>query len=190
MANVNLLPWRQIQAKRQQRQFIGLLGVLMVLTLVFCAGLDWFIERDIEHIERQNGQLSAANARLDQQLGVVRRLKAEREALIARMTLIDQLQQQRNLPVRLFNQLPQLVPDGVFLSQLSWQKQHVEIQGHTQAPAALAKMMRNIESSGWLAQPQVGTLSAQHERGAGLSEFTLMFDIANPVGLSKQTKEP
>ena len=74
------------------------------------------------------------------------------------MQLIEHLQMRRNLPVRLFNQLPSLVPNGVYLNTLALQNNQIDVNGKTEAYGRVASMMRRIDGSGWLGQSQISTI--------------------------------
>ena len=64
----------------------------------------------------------------------------------------------RNIPVRLFNQLPVLVPLSGILIALLWQNNKDRCEGKDRSPmAGVASMMRRTDGSGWL-----DTIPAQH----------------------------
>lgn len=95
------------------------------------------------------------------------------------MQLIEQLQMRRNLPVRLFNQLPSLVPNGVYLNTLALQNNTIDVNGKTEAYGRVASMMRRIDASGWLGQSKISTIFTADVEPVSLSQFSMMFLIAN-----------
>jgi len=179
MSNINLLPWREARAQRQKKQFGALLGlfVLATVALSFCA--NWLVERQIAAQQQRNQRLVQEMTILDAQLGEIRLLKERRKELIDRMQLIEHLQMRRNVPVRLFNQLPSLVPNGVYLNTLSLQNNIIDVNGKTEAYGRVASMMRRIDGSGWLGQSKISTIFAAEVAPVSLSQFTMMFLIAN-----------
>ena len=120
--------------------------------------------------QQRNQRLLQEMTILDAQLGEIRLLKERRKELIDRMQLIEQLQMRRNLPVRLFNQLPSLVPNGV--------------NGKTEAYGRVASMMRRIDGSGWLSQSQISTIFAADVAPVSLSQFSMMFLVATTAGVT------
>ncbi len=106
MSNINLLPWREARAQRQKKQFGVMLGIFMAITASLGFAADWLVEQQIGHQQQRNQRLLQEMTILDAQLGEIRLLKERRKELIDRMQLIEHLQMRRNLPVRLFNQLP------------------------------------------------------------------------------------
>ncbi|MFQ2822741.1 MULTISPECIES: PilN family type IV pilus biogenesis protein TapN [Aeromonas] len=179
MSNINLLPWREALAQRQKKQFGALLGIFVLATVALGFFANWLVERQIAAQQQRNQRLVQEMTILDAQLGEIRLLKERRKELIDRMQLIEQLQMRRNVPVRLFNQLPSLVPNGVYLNTLSMQNNTIDVNGKTEAYGRVASMMRRIDGSGWLGQSKISTIFAADVAPVSLSQFSMMFLIAN-----------
>lgn len=179
MSNINLLPWREARAQRQKKQFGALLGIFVLVTVALGFFANWLVERQIAAQQQRNQRLVQEMTILDAQLGEIRLLKERRKELIDRMQLIEQLQMRRNVPVRLFNQLPSLVPNGVYLNTLSMQNNTIDVNGKTEAYGRVASMMRRIDGSGWLGQSKISTIFAADVAPVSLSQFSMMFLIAN-----------
>ena len=179
MSNINLLPWREALAQRQKKQFGALLGIFVLVTVALGFFANWLVERQIAAQQQRNQRLVQEMTILDAQLGEIRLLKERRKELIDRMQLIEQLQMRRNVPVRLFNQLPSLVPNGVYLNTLSMQNNIIDVNGKTEAYGRVASMMRRIDGSGWLGQSKISTIFAADVAPVSLSQFSMMFLIAN-----------
>ncbi|MGL4933025.1 MAG: PilN family type IV pilus biogenesis protein TapN [Aeromonas sp.] len=184
MSNINLLPWREARAQRQQQQFGLLLAVLVLITAGLGFVADWLVEGQISHQQQRNQRLVQEMTIIDAQLGEIRLLRERRKDLIDRMELIEQLQLRRNVPVRLFNQLPELVPNGVYLNTLAMQSNAIDINGKTEAYGRVASMMRRIDGSGWLGQSKISTIFSADVAPVSLSEFSMMFLIANNAVVS------
>lgn len=179
MSNINLLPWREVRAQRQKKQFGGLLGAFVLATVALGFFVDWLVEHQVGSQQQRNQRLVQEMAILDAHLGEIRLLKERRKELIDRMQLIEQLQMRRNLPVRLFNQLPSLVPNGVYLNTLALQNNTIDVNGKTEAYGRVASMMRRIDASGWLGQSKISTIYTADVEPVSLSQFSMMFLIAN-----------
>ncbi|MCE9968861.1 PilN family type IV pilus biogenesis protein TapN [Aeromonas salmonicida] len=184
MSNINLLPWREARALRQKKQFGVMLGIFLAITASLGFAADWLVKQQISHQQQRNQRLLQEMTILDAQLGEIRLLKERRKELIDRMQLIEQLQMRRNLPVRLFNQLPSLVPNGVYLSTLALQSNRIDVNGKTEAYGRVASMMRRIDGSGWLSQSQISTIFAADVAPVSLSQFSMMFQVATTAGVT------
>ncbi|MFM5866749.1 PilN family type IV pilus biogenesis protein TapN [Aeromonas caviae] len=181
MSNINLLPWRQARAQRQKKQFGILFGLFLAGTAAIAFAADWLVQQQISYQQQRNQRLQQEMATLDTQLGEIRLLKERRKELIDRMQLIEQLQMRRNIPVRLFNQLPVLVPNGVYLDSLALQNNKIDVKGKTEAYGRVASMMRRIDGSGWLTQSQLSTIFTAEVAPIALSQFSMMFQIATAL---------
>jgi type IV pilus assembly protein PilN len=184
MSNINLLPWREARALRQKKQFGVMLGIFLAITASLGFAADWLVKQQISHQQQRNQRLLQEMTILDAQLGEIRLLKERRKELIDRMQLIEQLQMRRNLPVRLFNQLPSLVPNGVYLNTLALQSNRIDVNGKTEAYGRVASMMRRIDASGWLSQSQISTIFAADVVPVSLSQFSMMFLVATTAGVT------
>ena len=184
MSNINLLPWREARALRQKKQFGVMLGIFLAITASLGFAADWLVKQQISHQQQRNQRLLQEMTILDAQLGEIRLLKERRKELIDRMQLIEQLQMRRNLPVRLFNQLPSLVPNGVYLNTLALQSNRIDVNGKTEAYGRVASMMRRIDGSGWLSQSQISTIFAADVAPVSLSQFSMVFLVATPAGVT------
>ncbi|HHQ4773874.1 TPA: PilN family type IV pilus biogenesis protein TapN [Aeromonas veronii] len=190
MSNINLLPWREARAQRQKKQFGALLGLFVLVTVALSLFANWLVERQITAQQQRNQRLVQEMTILDAQLGEIRLLKERRKELIDRMQLIEHLQMRRNVPVRLFNQLPSLVPNGVYLNTLSLQNNIIDVNGKTEAYGRVASMMRRIDGSGWLGQSKISTIFASEVAPVSLSQFSMMFLIAsNAAAAGDMVKE-
>lgn len=190
MSNINLLPWREARAQRQKKQFGALLGLFVLVTVALSLFANWLVERQITAQQQRNQRLVQEMTILDAQLGEIRLLKERRKELLDRMQLIEHLQMRRNVPVRLFNQLPSLVPNGVYLNTLSLQNNIIDVNGKTEAYGRVASMMRRIDGSGWLGQSKISTIFASEVAPVSLSQFSMMFLIAsNAAAAGDMAKE-
>ncbi|MGN4934327.1 PilN family type IV pilus biogenesis protein TapN [Aeromonas rivipollensis] len=191
MSNINLLPWRLARAQRQKKQFGIMIGLFLAATASLAFAVDWLVQQQIGYQQQRNQRLQQEMATLDTQLGEIRLLKERRKELIDRMQLIEQLQTRRNIPVRLFNQLPVLVPNGVYLNTLALQANRIDVNGKAEAYGRVASMMRRIDGSGWLGQSQLSTIFTADVAPVALSQFSMMFQIAGvaPVA-TKGNNEP
>lgn len=181
MSNINLLPWRAARAQREKKQFGVMIGLFLAITASLGFAIDWLVVQQIGSQQQRNQRLQQEMTLLDAQLGEIRLLQERRKELLDRMQLIEQLQTRRNLPVRLFNQLPVLVPNGVYLNTLALQANRIDVNGKAEAYGRVASMMRRIDGSGWLGQSQLSTIFTAEVAPIALSEFSMMFQIASAL---------
>lgn len=177
MSNINLMPWREAVKQREKKQFFTLLGLSLGLAALVVLAVNMLIGQMVQGQVSRNDYLTAQTAILDKQLGEINELKKRKNDLIDRMRLIDQLQQRRNLPVHLFNDLPALVSNGVYLNSLDLAGSGISVVGKTEAYSRVANMVRKIEASNWLGQPHISSIFATSSKPLSLSEFSAQFKV-------------
>jgi type IV pilus assembly protein PilN len=172
MPRINLLPWRQQERAKRQREFgfaaIGAVAAAAAVTLFTMWGYNWSLERQHE----RNELLKAQIAELDKQITEILGLEAQKQRLVARMDIITRLQRSRPEVVHVFDQLARTLPDGVYLSSVKQNDKRLELKGIAQSSTRVSTFMRNIEASPWLMNPELQVVETLKSGGAG-SEFTL-----------------
>ena len=78
------------------------------------------------------------------------------------------------------------MPEGVFLRSVKQKGLGIELLGYAQSNARVSTLMRNIESSPWLANPKLIEIKATTLGKMRISEFSLRLAQKRPaVGGSK-----
>lgn len=177
MIRINLLPHREAAKKARREQFYVLLGLIVTLgALIVFAGFT-LIAGAIESQEARNAFLKSEIALLDKQLEQIKRLKEQTQALLARKQIIENLQKDRGETVYLLSELVKQVPDGVYLKSLKQDGLRVNVTGYAQSNARISALMRNLDSSPWLENPQLVESKAVLIGGRRSNEFVLNFAI-------------
>ena len=117
MARINLLPWReQLREERKQRFLVTLAGVLIVAGgIVFLA--DQYLNAAIAQQNARNEFIRNEISALDSRIKEISELKTRRQQLVERMKIIQDLQGNRPIAARIFDQLVRTLPDGVYRYQ-------------------------------------------------------------------------
>lgn len=170
---LNLLPWREMRRKEQDRQLLTIAaGAWMLMTLIVLYGyLHVSALRDNQG--KRNEFLQQEIARVDQEIKEIADLRKQREALIARMNVIYQLQADRIQVVRVFDELTRKLPEGVYLTALKYAGSNVSLQGVAQSNARVSAFMRNLSGSNWFADPELEVINVRDKGGERVSEFSL-----------------
>ena len=171
MAKINLLPWRQELRKEQQRQFLTILGLSVVLVVVGILAVHLQYSRMIGVQESRNAYLNLQIDKVKAQIKEIDELASKKERLLARMDIIQQLQRNRPEIVRLFDELVRILPEGVHLSSLQQKQRNLQMIGIAQSNARVSALMRNIDQSDWLAEPKLEIIEVGKKEGA--REFSL-----------------
>ena len=170
---LNLLPWREIRRKEQDRQLLTVAAgawVLMVLA-VFYAHLH--VTHLIDDQNRRNEFLKGEIAKVEKEIKEIREIKKQRQALIARMNVIYQLQGDRTQIVHVFDDLVRKLPEGVYFRGLKQRGKHFTLNGIAQSNARVSALMRNLDSSDWFANPNLDIINVREKGGDRVSTFRL-----------------
>ena len=185
MIRVNLLPHRAEKRKARQLQFIVLSVISLVLGAVLVGFVHVAIETQISYQERRNTYLKQEIAVLDKQIEEIKKLREQTQSLLARKTVVENLQSTRSDVVHLLDQMLRILPEGVYLKSLKQSGYKISIAGNAQSSARVSTLMRSIEDSPWLDSPVLIQVQAVSVGGARLSEFSLNFNLTKQVAPAK-----
>jgi type IV pilus assembly protein PilN len=96
------------------------------------------------------------------------------------MRVIQALQGNRPVIVRLLDQLVRTVPEGVFYTSLQTDAQLVSIEGIAESNNRVSSLMRRLEASRWLQAPSLDAVQATPDYGTQATHFTLSVGIELP----------
>ncbi len=179
--HINLLPHREERRKRARTHFAVMAGVTAVLGLVI-VGAGWFVlDQRVEEQASRNRFMKSEIAKLDKEIDEIKKLKDEIAALLARKQVIETLQTDRAQTVYLLDELVRQMPEGVFLKALKQKGLGINVVGYAQSNARVSALMRNIESSPWLASPSLVQIKAVTVGKMRVSEFNLNFALKRAV---------
>jgi type IV pilus assembly protein PilN len=172
MPRINLLPWRQQERQRRQKEF----GIFAIGAFLAAAAVtlftSWGVSASIDRQRERNELLKTEIAELDRQITEILGLEAQKARLQARIEVIERLQRSRPEVVHVFDQLVRTLPEGVYLTSVKQADKKLELKGVAQSSTRVSTFMRNIEASPWLQEPQLQVVETMKNQAQG-SEFTL-----------------
>ncbi len=181
MPRINLLPWREEERKIRQKNFAAAaLGAVIIAGVTIFAAR-FFVDKAIEHQNERNNYLQAEITLLDKQIEEIESLESQKERLLARMEIIEQLQKSRPEVVHLFDELVTTMPEGVHLERLEQTSNRLQLRGSAQSSTRVSTYMRRIDASPWLTDPDLGgiTVTEREPRGR-VSQFSMFATQTSP----------
>lgn len=171
MARINLLPWRE-ERRRQLTQEFARQAVLGVILAAVVGGYGWYHARGlVEHQQERNKYLSDQIAVLQSEIEEIQALEQTRKQLLARMNIIQRLQQRRPQIVHLFFEIADTLPDGVFLTSVEQSGDSLTLEGRAESNARVSAYMRNLDASPWLKDPRLEVIET--DKTDRVNAFTL-----------------
>jgi type IV pilus assembly protein PilN len=186
MPRINLLPWREELRKRRQREFGFAAAGAFVLGLGVVFGCIRIWGAMTDHQNARNQLLRAEIAVLDEQIQEIRGLEAQKQRLLARMEIIEELQRSRPEVVHLFDELANQLPDGVYFTQVRQVGQRVELRGVAQSSTRVSALMRQLDGSPWLTNPGLSVVETRQDGSVRSAQFTV---FVNQVSTTDREEE-
>jgi type IV pilus assembly protein PilN len=177
MVRINLLPHREQKRQARQRQFVSLIVGLAVLGLAVVGLGHVVIAQRIDNQNGRNKLLKDEIVKLDEQIKEIDRLRDQTQALLARKQVVETLQANRTEAVHVLDQLVRQLPDGIYLKAVRQNGAKVTLTGYAQSNARVSTLMRNIESSPWIGQPELVEIKSVALDKQKISEFTLVVQV-------------
>lgn len=173
MIRINLLPHRELARAARRRQFNILFGLAVAAgVLVVVLGHSLIATRQTSQ-EARNAFLDQEIARLDGQIGEIKKIKEQTQALLARKQVVETLQSNRTEVVHLFDQMIRLLPDGLYLKSLKQVGDTITLSGYTQSSARVSTLMRNLDDSPWFERSTLVEIKAATVNNLRANEFVL-----------------
>jgi len=173
MPRINLLPWREEERKKRQQDFMVALAA-SVIAAAAVVGLTWFgYVQAIENQQARNLRLETEIAELERSIAEIDGLEAQKERLLARMEIIEQLQRSRPEIVHLFDEISRQMPEGVYLNGMKQTGMSVELKGVAQSSTRVSALMRQADQSQWLTDPSVTKVETTESGPARQAEFVV-----------------
>jgi type IV pilus assembly protein PilN len=198
MAKINLLPWRAERRAQRQKEFYAMLGLAAAAGLFLSFAIWFHYDQQISGQNERNQFLDAEIKKVEEQIVEIEALDKQKDRLLARKKVIEQLQANRSQMVHLFDSLVRTIPDGVALATIKQEGEILTLEGRSQSNARVSTYMRNLEGSGWMTNPDLSIIEAKgEEKGAPAAPavngnralpyvFTLKVKLANPNASEQQ----
>lgn len=149
MTKINLLPWRDKLREKRKKEFL-VFSILVALLGCAAVLMGWFyFGHKLNDQEQANQLILTTNQGLDQQLKSLDGLQQQRNAIVERMKLIQGLQAQRPVTVRLIDELVRVTPSNMYLTKFTRTGDKFTIEGKAESPNTVAELLRNLEASAW-----------------------------------------
>jgi type IV pilus assembly protein PilN len=177
MAQLNLLPWRELRRKELNTQVRNIaIGIAILMAgLVYWAYL--FMGGMIDEQDQRNSFLEQEIKKVEKELKEVNAVKKKKSQLIARMEVIQKLQSDRTRMVKLFDGLARNLPKGMYLSLFEIKGAKISLKGSADSNGTISKFMRMIEGSEYFTTPNLNVINIKNDKGLRVSNFTLKFNF-------------
>jgi len=189
MNGINLLPWREERRRLRDRQMLSSAILIWMLCGCVVFGGYWYLGLLQDNQKSRNSYLTSEIKKLDKKIKEINKLRAQKDDLIARMEVIQNLQRQRTQVVHLFDDMVRKLPDGVYFDTLVKKGRSFRFQGTAQSNARVSNLMDKLDSSNWFANPNLSVINVTPAQGVRLSQFDLRVSQQKQKAESSENQE-
>ncbi len=144
-----------------------------VAAIIVLAGTFFSYVQMIDYQQSRNDRLESEIVELERSIAEIDGLERQRERLLARMEIIEQLQRSRPEIVHLFDEIARQLPEGVYLTGMKQNGDAVELMGIAQSSTRVSALMRQVDASEWLTDPGVIKVETTELGPARRAEFVV-----------------
>ena len=186
MMEINLLPHREARRAADLRETVAvlLLGLVLVGGAVFLT--DKGVKSDLAAAEASVTHLKADIARFEPQKKLVKDFKKRKKQLQSKLDVIDTLEQARNGPVRVLDELSASVPDRLWLTSISTKGKGISLEGQSLDTGVVADFLRGLNASPYFKNVDLQkTSGGKLVQGVRLVNFEIRADMSSPAKKKK-----
>jgi type IV pilus assembly protein PilN len=180
MAEINLLPWRDERRAELKQEFLVVLAAVALFGAATVFAADLVVSGQIQNQRDRNAYLTQNIEVLNKQVEEIRELQRKRTQLLDRMKVIQELQGNRPIIVRILDQLVRTVPDGVYYTELSAKDRVITITGIAESNNRVSSLMRRLDASDWFEEPNLEGVRAEPEFGEQATTFNMTVKLQLP----------
>ncbi|MDH5184007.1 MAG: PilN domain-containing protein [Gammaproteobacteria bacterium] len=181
MRRINLLPWREEQRREQQTRFsrqtmMLLAGLAVVLVLIYAQTASSLSEQRQRNVFLQQ-QIRSLQEDINRYQGVSGDGSSSKEGL----KVLAGLKKERQTLVRILDELPRRVPEGVSLSEIKQQAQVLRISGMADTSARVSEFLRQLDQSENFSSARL-TLIKVAEKNSSQQGHSFVLEVSTQQG--------
>ena len=173
MTEINLLPWREQRRSVRSHQMMILTAAAWMVSVALVVLATQIMDTRIDNQRERNRYLQLEIDQLQLVVREIDQLRDKKDALLARMDVIQQLQSNRSEIVHLMDDLVRKLPTGVYFESAERKEGVVQLNGMAQSNGRVSSLMRNLDSSEWFANPSLNLVDVANSGGTRVSRFDL-----------------
>ncbi|ELA09440.1 type IV pilus biogenesis fimbrial assembly [Moraxella macacae 0408225] len=183
MARINLLPWRQEVRERKNKEFMTLVVAVLLLSLLAAFAAWSYFNNQLTDQQAANEKIKQENTNLDKALVEIETLEQQRDDIVARMKVIQDLQGRRPVPVRVWDDIARVIQPQMYLTNMKREGDLITFAGQAADNTVVANFIRALDSSEWLQDSAV--VSIQQPNAVAYQQAPRLPQTAN--GKSRPT---
>ncbi|OUR65862.1 pilus assembly protein PilN [Methylophaga sp. 42_25_T18] len=180
MAQINLLPWREERREERQQQFFTAVVAGLIFAAIILYGVIVFANGLLDEQNNRNTYLKTEITELDKKIKEIKALEQQRDRLLARMQVIQELQASRPKVVKVFDALVRTVPEGIHLEKVARQGEALTLDGVAQSNARVSVFMRKLDDNAEFDESKLTVIKRTSSSADAVRKFTLGVNESKP----------
>ncbi len=189
MIRINLLPFRAARKRENIKRQVTVYVLSVILLVVAMAYMFLQLDGRLSDAKAQETQLNQALAKHRKTIARINDLKKKIQVIEQKLTVIRRLEEGKQGPVRLLDELARAVPrDRLWLSAMAESEGNLTLTGSARDNETVAEFMTNLENSPIVTSVDLQSSQSTTIQGVSLSNFSLRCKV-DPSGNAKETKK-
>lgn len=164
---VNLLPYREMAEAKQKKIFNAILGVGAIAGVVLAGMVFFTLSEMLDGQNQRNQTLQEGIDKLKKDLETIQTLEKRKHDFLVRKNKVEELDNKRFEGARIMDGLNQLVPEGVYLTNVKGELNNVyRFEGKALSDQKVAVFMSSLPSTGVFDQPTLISITTDEEAKA------------------------
>lgn len=177
MIRINLLPVPK--ARKQERLIIELAVAAVVIAATLAVG--YFVgdakSAAIGKLRAENQALNEEINRYRARVGEVDKYKQKLQTLRDQLKVIESLQAGRSGPVKVLDELTEITPRRLWITNMKESNQKLNLQGVGEDGPTIADFLESLKQSKYFSNIELQNLQLQEQNGVKLQKFTINLDV-------------
>ncbi len=177
MIRINLLPVPKV--RRLEKLIVhGVLGLVIIGAVMgACYLVTLGKKASLTAINGQIQQKEQMIRELQAQVGQVDQYKEKAKSLEAQLSVIRSLEKGRSGPVKLMDELTEIVPRRIFVTSVKETAKTLTMEGMAESGATVADFLDNLKTAKYFDDVKLEDITAQEASGHKLQRFKLTMRV-------------
>ncbi|MCX8069584.1 MAG: PilN domain-containing protein [Thermodesulfovibrionales bacterium] len=181
MIKINLIGEEKRKKKRkpfQLKNVTTLFIIIMVATVLINGGAFAYLYFTVSGLQDEKKKNDVTLAELNKKIGEVKRLEELNKEITNRKNIIQEITKNKPIPVRLMNEINQTLSDGLWITNIKYEKKEVNIEGIALTNISLVGFVDNLKNSKFAMNVYLQESNQVEFEKVPVYKFKLTFQVA------------
>lgn len=186
MIRINLLSDREAIQKETTRQQVSIFVLMICLVVVILGGIQFYQYRTERDLEQRTKYVNQELEELNKKVGEVEKYKKAKKELETKLQIIERLQKDKMLVVRLLDGIGETIPEKMWLQELTLKAGKLSLEGYAVDNETIATYMRRLQGTKSFGSVELAFAERKEVEGVGMKHFSLVAPLAPPKTVAKK----